>query len=132
MRLFPLLAGIFENTTISGTATTPTVNPVVANTGMLTAGSVFSGFHSSSSIWGTGTGNGSLKAATVPNWNNGDYWQIKFGTTGYNNIRLKISQRGSNTGPKDFKLQYSTDGLSYTDLAGGNYSIANDSWSSSG
>uniref|UniRef100_UPI001E659881 beta strand repeat-containing protein n=1 Tax=Chryseobacterium binzhouense TaxID=2593646 RepID=UPI001E659881 len=121
----------FENTTITGTGNTPNVNPVSANFGLLTTGSVFSGYHSSSSSWSTGTGNGSSKAATVPNWNNGDYWQIKFATTGYKNIRLKISQRGSNTGPRDFKLQYSTDGISFTDLAGGNYSIVNDSWNNS-
>lgn len=121
----------FENTTITGTGNTPNVNPVSANFGLITTGTVFSGYHSSSSTWSTGTGNGSTKAATVPNWNNGDYWQIKFVTTGYKNIRLKISQRGSNTGPRDFKLQYSTDGILFTDLTGGNYSIVNDSWLSS-
>lgn len=127
-----LIAGWdFENTTITGTnSSAPTVTPAAANLGTNPLGSVFTGYHSNTaSDWSAGTGNGSTKAATVQTWTVGDYWQIKLSTAGYKDIKLALSQRGSGTGPKDFKLQYSTDGTTYSDISGATYAIANDTWS---
>lgn len=51
-------------------------------------------------------------------WAVGDYWQARFSTSGYSQIVLKWQQWGSNTGPRDFKLQYSLDGVNFTDEFG--------------
>ena len=55
-------------------------------------------------------------------WDNGNgskYWQINFLTTGYNTIKVSSKQKGSNTGPRDFKIQYKIgDAGTWTDLDG--------------
>ena len=55
---------------------------------------------------------GSGKAATATGWDGGvgtKYWQVEFATTGYDTLKLSSKQRGSSTGPKDFKVEYSID-----------------------
>jgi hypothetical protein len=64
----------------------------------------------------------------------GDYYQFRVNTTGYSGITLSWDQASSNTGPKDFKLAYSTNGTTFTDWA--SYSVLanaspNPTWSSS-
>jgi 2',3'-cyclic-nucleotide 2'-phosphodiesterase / 3'-nucleotidase / 5'-nucleotidase len=49
------------------------------------------------------------------------YWQIKINTTGYNQLSLSSKNYGTSTGPKDFKIQYSTDGVSYVDVPDGTF-----------
>ena len=45
------------------------------------------------------------------------YWQISGTTTqGYERIELSFATRGSNTGPKNFALEYSTDGNEWKPL----------------
>jgi hypothetical protein len=39
------------------------------------------------------------------------------GTIGFTGIQVSFDQTSSNTGPKDFELQYSTDGTSFTNIA---------------
>jgi len=52
-------------------------------------------------------------------WNVADrYVQLSIDTTGYENIILKMDSRVSATGPTSFKIQYSSDGTTFTDLAG--------------
>ena len=46
----------------------------------------------------------------------GRYWQIELSTVGYENLELKAGLRSSNTGPADFNLTYSTDGVTFTHL----------------
>jgi hypothetical protein len=107
----------FESGTISGTATTPTISSPVAETGAQTTGSLFTGLHASSAtVWSAATGNGSAKSFAADHWATGDYFQFKVNATGYYNLSLKWDQRGSATGPRDFKIQYSTNGTSFTDL----------------
>ncbi|MDD3400925.1 MAG: 5'-nucleotidase C-terminal domain-containing protein [Eubacteriales bacterium] len=53
----------------------------------------------------------------------GDYWQMQFVATGYTGLSITFSSRGSNTGAKNWKVQYSTDGTTFTDLASGAYSL---------
>src|SRR6056297_2848048 len=49
-----------------------------------------------------------------------NYWQITINTEGLKDLKLSSDQSGgSSTGPRDFKVQHSTDGNSWTDLAGG-------------
>ncbi|MBX2931101.1 MAG: T9SS type A sorting domain-containing protein [Chitinophagaceae bacterium] len=89
--------------------------------------------HSSGSVaYSNPVGNGSTESFSSNNWSAGDYYQFTTSTNGYENITLSFDQTGSGTGPKDFKVQYSTDGSSFTDLGGGGYALTNDNWSSSG
>lgn len=77
-------------------------------------------------------GNGSSESFSADTWTVGDYFQFTTSTSGYDSILLIFDQTGSNTGPKNFKLSYSTDGSSFTDISGGSYSLTSSpSWSSS-
>ena len=49
-----------------------------------------------------------------------NYWQIQINTEGLKDLKLSSDQAGgSSTGPKDFQVQYSTDGSTWNDLVGG-------------
>lgn len=54
----------------------------------------------------------------------GSYWLIETSTKGMENLQLSFRIRSSSTGPRDFKLQYSTDGSSWTDT-GDSYVVGN-------
>ena len=47
-------------------------------------------------------------------WNVDDYWQFQVSTLGFSNLGLSWDQASSSTGPKDFRLDYSLDGSSWT------------------
>ncbi|MEC0228267.1 S-layer homology domain-containing protein [Paenibacillus alba] len=67
------------------------------------------------------------KAASALNWSaNSSYWEAPFVTTGYTGIQLSSKQGSSGTGPKDFKVQYSLDHSSWTDVPNGVVTTAND------
>ncbi|MFN3800912.1 chitobiase/beta-hexosaminidase C-terminal domain-containing protein [Belliella pelovolcani] len=53
------------------------------------------------------------------------YWVVHVNTTGFTNLTLSSKQQSSNTGPRDFKVQYSLDGEIWVDIAGGAYTVAN-------
>lgn len=95
-----------------------------------------SAFHTSASTaYSSPAGNGSAHSFSSNNWSVGDYYQFKLNTTGYEAVAVKWDQTSSNTGPKDFKLQYSTDGAAFTDLT--SYSVLanaspNTPWSATG
>ena len=117
----------FEGVTTTNTGTTPTVSvgSATADTGAQTAGSSFTALHASSStVWSNPAGNGSAKSLSSNNWGVGDYIQFLFNTTGYNGISITWDQTGSSTGPKDFKVQYSTNGTTFTDASGTNSTYA--------
>lgn len=68
------------------------------------------------------------QAVTSSDWGSGDgtkFWLISFSSTGMNNLKISSAQRSSNTGPRDFKLQYSLDNSSWTDVPSGNVTVAN-------
>ena len=68
----------------------------------------------------------STAAWTVAN----KYWEISVNTTGYKNIKLSSQQIASNTGPRDFKIQYKIGvGGTYADVTGGTVLVANN-WTS--
>ncbi|MBN2542231.1 discoidin domain-containing protein [bacterium] len=71
---------------------------------------------------GTGT-----YAAHSNAWNDGTdtkYWQITVSTMDYVNLKLSSKQRSSPTGPRDFKVQYSTDGATWIDIPGTSITVA--------
>lgn len=117
-------------TSATGSTFTVSTGSIVADSGLLVTGSEFSANHASSaSAWTTPAGNGSTNCPSSNGWATGDYWQFKVATTGYSNITLVWDQMGSNTGPKSFLVQYSTDGSTFTDVPSSGYDIANDAWS---
>lgn len=132
----------FENVSVAttpGTRPTITAGSATADSGALTAGSAFSGFHTSAStVWSTPVGNGSAKSLSSNTWVVGDYYQFTFGTSGYRGIRITWDHVSSSTGPRDFKVQYSLDGSSFIDATGTNstYAVlvnaAPNTWSSTG
>ncbi|MEB1805896.1 MAG: thermonuclease family protein [Bacillaceae bacterium] len=66
-----------------------------------------------------GTGGSGTFAYNTNSWNDGageKFYKINFETIGFKNIKLSSKQNGSNTGPRDFKLQYSLDGSDWKDL----------------
>ena len=78
------------------------------------------------------TGDGT-KAINTSQWHNGadgKYWIIDFATTGYENITLSSKQRGSNTGPRDFKVQVKLDGTEWIDVAGSEIGVASTNFTS--
>ncbi len=60
-------------------------------------------------------GNGSLESFAANQWNTGEYFQFQVSTLGFHSIKLEWDQGRSTAGPDDFILQYSTDGISFTD-----------------
>ncbi len=57
---------------------------------------------------------GSLKTL---NWDNKEaYWELAFSTKNFKDLTFDAALQSSDTGPKDFKVAYSTDGRNFTDL----------------
>jgi hypothetical protein len=76
------------------------------------------GFHASAStVYSNPAGNGSLESFSSNFWAVGDYYQFTTNSTGFEGIAITFDQTGSNSGPRDFKLQYSNDGITFTDFA---------------
>jgi hypothetical protein len=73
---------------------------------------------------------GPTTGINVPNaskWTaNPSFWKITLSTKGYENIKLSSKQKGSNTGPKDFKAQYSLDDTTWIDIPDAVITVAND------
>lgn len=89
-------------------------NAIAAAIGSGTAGGVHA---SSSTAWSTPAGNGSANSFSANNWAVGDYFQFSTSTLGFFDVALSWDQTSSNTGPRDFKLAYSTNGTTFTDFA---------------
>jgi hypothetical protein len=107
-----------QATTLAGwtfeTSAPVTAGPVSAEIGSGSA----SGLHASASaVYSSPTGNGSAKSYNSTYWAVGDYYQFSTSTTGWMNVSLSWDQTSSATGPRDFKLAYSTNGSSFTDFA---------------
>lgn len=91
------------------------------------------GHHSdAATVWSFPAGNGSAKSFSSTRWNVNDYWEFSLATTGFNGISIAFDQTSSNTGPRDFSLQWSTTGLpgSFTQFT--TYQVSVQSWSSAG
>jgi hypothetical protein len=112
-------------------ASTTSITGIAPATGSGTA----SGLHASAATtFDNPSGNGSVESFSSNNWAIGDYYQFQTSTAGSSGISLTFDATGSNTGPRDFKIQYSTDGSTFTD-SGFTYAVLstaspNASWSS--
>ncbi len=56
-------------------------------------------------------------------WGEYPYFETVTSTENYENIQFSAKIGGTNKAPRDWKLQYSLDGASWTDVAGATYSI---------
>ena len=93
-----------------------TTGPVVASDGGIFPGNTTGTHASAATDWSTPAGNGTTDSYSVNTWAVGDYFQLSSSSTGYENLSLTFYTTGSGTGPKDFKIQASTDGLSFSDI----------------
>ena len=76
-------------------------------------------------------GSGSGNAISYTGWDGGNgtkAWQIEFSTLGYKTITLSSKQKSSNSGPKEFKVQYKTTGSTWIDVPSSNITVANDAF----
>jgi hypothetical protein len=76
---------------------------------------VASGLHATATTYSTPAGNGSAHSFSSNMWSVGDYYQFQVSTVGQTQIGLLFDQTSSSTGPRDFKVQYSTNGTTFTD-----------------
>jgi len=86
------------------------------------------GFHANpATVWSTPVGNGSPRSFSSNNWSQGDYYQFSTSTIDYEEIRFGWSQTRSGTGPADFIVEWSADGVNFDTIF--TYTIAAISWS---
>ncbi len=57
-------------------------------------------------------------------WGEFPYFETELSTVGYTDIRISAKLGGTKKSPRDYKIQYSLDGQSYTDVDGASYSIS--------
>ena len=70
-------------------------------------------------------GNGSQESFAANQWNTGEYFQFQVSTLNNHSLKLEWDQTRSGTGPDDFILRYSTDGIGFSDFA--NYVVLQES-----
>jgi hypothetical protein len=58
------------------------------------------------------------KALSTDNWDADESLHITVDLTDYQDIMISLDEEASGTGPTDLKVEYSTDGVNYADLAG--------------
>lgn len=110
------------------TSTPATSGPIAPETGSGEANC----FHASSSTtYSNPFGNGSAESYGSNNWVAGEYYQFHASTLGLTNVGFAFDQTSSDTGPESFLIQVSTNGTTFTSLAGSNYDVTNDSWTAS-
>lgn len=65
----------------------------------------------------TGHGTNSLNTTQWDGEETDRYWLVSFSTKNFENLSFNVSLRSSGTGPRDFKIQYSTDGANFIDIS---------------
>jgi predicted extracellular nuclease len=68
------------------------------------------------------------QSASSTAWDSGNgtkYYVIDFTTTGYENITVESKQRSSGTGPSEFKVQYSLNNTTWTDVPATTITVGN-------
>jgi hypothetical protein len=122
-----MLAGwTFETNTPPSPAVSGATGPSI--TAEVGSGSI-SGVHAdASSQWSTAAGYGSDNSFQATRWGTtedqtGNYWQFSTSSLNYQDIMVSFQAGSSNFGPRDFKLQYSTDGSAFIDVSGGSYAV---------
>lgn len=111
------------------TSVPTTAGPHAAEVGVGLA----TGLHASgSTTYSNPVGNGSGESFSSNNWGIGDYYQFRVSTLGpLAGVQVSWDQTSSGTGPRDFQLQYSTNGFTYTNF-GSVYAVGPASWTSVG
>jgi len=104
------MAGTIADWTFE-TSQPATAGPFVPEVGL---GSAL-GSHAGASTYSSPSGNGSAHSFSSNVWAVGDYYQFQVSTLGQSQIGLVFDQTSSGTGPRDFKVQYSTNGVTFTD-----------------
>ncbi len=91
-------------------------------------GSPATGFHTvAATAYSNPAGNGSVESFSSNNWSIGDYYQFQTSTVGYTLITIDWCQNRSSTGPGDFTLSVSTDGVNFSPLSS-NYVVNAVTW----
>jgi hypothetical protein len=103
-------------------------SPVALAEGGIFGGSAFGAHAGAATDWSSPAGNGSIESFSVNTWASGDYWQFQTSSTGYTDITISWDQTRSSTGPANFRLEYSTNGVVFTQL-GSNYVVLNNTTS---
>lgn len=88
--------------------------PHAAEGGLFAASSFASG--NTGGTYSNPVGNGSVESFSSNGWNANEYYQFTTSTLGYQNISITWDQARSSTGPADFRLAFSTDGVNFTGL----------------
>ena len=106
----------FEAAPPADLSNTQDIGPISADVGSGT----LNGHHASAAAdWTTPPGNGSANSLSVNNWAANDYLQFAVSTLGGGGaaqLELSWDHTSSGTGPRDFALQYSTDGTTFAPL----------------
>lgn len=89
------------------------------------AGSPATGNHVGASVFSNPVGNGSAESFSSTLWAVGDNYQFCTSTVGYEDISITWDHSSSNTGPRDFEVQYNVNGGSYTSIGGTRTVLAN-------
>jgi hypothetical protein len=106
-------------------STPASAGPFAAEAGVFAASSMASGNHVGAATYSSPAGNGSAHSFSSNTWAVGDYYQFTTSTSGYSSVQLEWDQVSSNTGPRDFVLQYSTDGSTFTQFGAQYIVLAN-------
>jgi hypothetical protein len=69
----------------------------------------------------------STHAWSSTQWQVGDYYQFQVSTLGLTGVQVEWDQAGSNTGPGQFGLQWSTNGTTFTSI-GGTHTVPLSTW----
>jgi hypothetical protein len=72
------------------------------------------GLHAGAATYSSPAGNGSAHSFSANTWAVGDFYQFAVSTVGAQNIQVSYDQTSSGTGPGQFYLAYSTDGVNFT------------------
>jgi len=92
-----------------------TAGPHAAEHGVFGGNAI--GFHlSTATVFSTPVGNGSARSFSSNNWSAGDFYEFTTSTLGYQDVSFGWSQTRSGTGPADFTLQWSADGINFSDI----------------
>lgn len=88
-----------------------------------------SGLHAGNATYSSTSGNGSPHSMSSALWAVGDCYQFAVSTKGVQGISISFDQIGSGTGPGQFNLAYSTDGINFTTFTTSPYVVTTTSWS---
>lgn len=88
-------------------------------------------------VFSNPAGNLSNESWSSTAWDVGDFWKFSTSTTGQTGISIQWDQTGSNTGPRDFQVEWSTDDVTYNFLGNAtpvllNGAAAGGAWAAAG